>query len=186
MRNIHCLEPTAESTVFANTSISNDTLNGAYWASISGSLSRRMSHAILAHKRTTRQPLGLDSTARCRAGLRGDGDTPRDADVTSAVRVFSTEKSLQRARAGVRRQPVRRFSPEREAVIALGTQKPREMAQISSALPTPNQPSRDHEVVSQRLPEGHRPGRSRGVRTRHGETKLEGGHDGSGWVGGGR
>ena len=50
MRNIHCLEPTAESTVFANTSISNDTLNGAYWASISGSLSRRMSHAILAQR----------------------------------------------------------------------------------------------------------------------------------------
>ena len=58
------------------------------------------------------------------------------------------------------------------------------MAQVASALPTPNQPSRDHEVVTQRLPEGDRPGRSRGVRTRHGETKLGERDDGSGWVGG--
>ena len=76
-------------------------------------------------------------------------------------------------------------------MIAFGAQKPREMTQVASALPTPNQPSRDHKVVTQRLPEGDGPRGSRGVRTRdgrtrHGGTKIGGRHDGSGWGGRGR
>ena len=71
-------------------------------------------------------------------------------------------------------------------MIALGAKQARKMAKVASALPTPHQTSRDHEVVTQRLPEGDRLKRSGGIRTRHGETELEGGHDRSGWVGGDR
>jgi hypothetical protein len=71
-------------------------------------------------------------------------------------------------------------------MVALRAKQARKMTEIASALPTPNQPSRDHEVVTQRLPEGDRPRRSRGVRTRHGGTKLGGRDDRSGWGGGRR
>jgi hypothetical protein len=71
-------------------------------------------------------------------------------------------------------------------MVALSAKQARKMTKVASALPTPNQPSRDHEVVTQRLPEGDRPRGSRGVRTRHGGTKLGGRNDRSGWGGGGR
>jgi hypothetical protein len=71
-------------------------------------------------------------------------------------------------------------------MVALRAKQARKVTEIASALPTPNQPSRDHKVVTQRLPEGDRPRGSRGVRTRHGGTKLGGRNDRSGWGGGGR
>ena len=71
-------------------------------------------------------------------------------------------------------------------MIALSAKQARKMTEIASALPTPNQPSRDHKVVTQRLPKGDRPRRPRGVRTRHGGTKLGGRDDRSGWGGRGR
>ena len=107
-------------------------------------------------------------------------------DVLATIGMFTPEKTLQRAGAGVRGRDLGRLLAVRSALVALGAKQARKMTQIPSALAAPNQPSRDHEVVTQRLPEGDRPGRSRGIRTRHRETKLEGGHDGSGWVGGGR
>ena len=136
---------------------------------------------------SSKLPLGLCNANRRRAGERHDvRNATRDANVAPAVGMLPPKQTLESASARVRQGTLSRFSTEGETMVALGAKQARKMAQIASALTTPHQPSRDHKVVTQRLPKGDRPRGSRGVRTRHGGTKLGGGHDKSGWVGRGR
>ena len=110
--------------------------------------------------------------------LRG-GDAPGDSNVPAAIGVLATKKTTQRASTRLKRHRA-----IRHAFVALRPEEARKMTQVPSARATPHQPSRDHEIVTQRLTKSNRPRGSRGIRTRHGETDNN--KDRPGWGGRGR